>query len=132
MGHGLEEVRATQTISQRLTEAAGEAHSTCFEDIIPKPYQEFKDVFAKEYFNELLDQKKWDHAIELIPDSQAFSYRVNPLAPGEQKQLDDFLDENMKSQNIGSSKSPMASPVFFIKKKDGSLWLFRIIKSSMQ
>jgi len=73
MGHGLEEVRATQTISQRLTEAAGEACSMCFEDIVPKPYQEFKDIFTKESFNELPDQKKWDYAIKPIPDSQVFS-----------------------------------------------------------
>ena len=30
IGHGPEEVRAAQTISQRLSEAAGEAHSTHF------------------------------------------------------------------------------------------------------
>ena len=61
------------------------------EDIVPKPYQEFKDIFSKESFNELLDQKKWDHTIELIPDSQMFSMKVYPLAPVEQKQLDNFL-----------------------------------------
>jgi len=37
--------------------------------------------------------------------------------------LDEFLDENLKSQCICPSKSPMASPVFFIKKKDRSLCL---------
>ena len=55
MGHGPEEVRATQTMSQRLVEAAGEAHSMHFEDIVPN---EFKGVFTKESFNELPDQKK--------------------------------------------------------------------------
>jgi len=40
------------------TEAAGEAHSTHFKDIVPKPYQEFKDVFAKESFDKLPDWKK--------------------------------------------------------------------------
>ena len=89
--------RATQTVSQTLSEAAMEAHSTCFEDIVPKPYQEFKDIFAKESFNDLLDQKKWDHAIELVPDSQAFSTKVYPLVPVEQKQLDNFLDQSLKS-----------------------------------
>jgi len=51
--------------------------------------------------------------------------RYNPLAPVEQKQLDEFLEENLKSQRICLSKSPMASPVFFIKKKDGSLCLIQ-------
>src|SRR6201999_20085 len=32
-----------------------------------------------------------------------------------------FLDENLKSGRIRPSKSPMASSVFFVKKKDGLL-----------
>ena len=97
IGEHSEEVKATQTISKRLAEAAEGPHMTCFEDIVPKPYQEFKDVFAKESFDELPDLKKWDHAIELIPDAQMFSTKVYPLEPVEQKQLDEFLDENLKS-----------------------------------
>src|SRR5882724_5598963 len=56
-------------ISQKLAEAAEGTRSTRFEDIVPKPYQEFKDVFAKDSFDKLPDHKKWDHAIELIPDA---------------------------------------------------------------
>jgi len=59
-----------------------------FEDIIPKLYQEFKDVFAKESFNELPKWKQWDRPIELIPEAQTFSTKVYQLAPVEQKQLD--------------------------------------------
>ena len=57
-------------------EAAEGPHMTRFEDIVPKPYQEFKDIFTKESFNELPDWKKWGHAIELIPDAQTFSTNV--------------------------------------------------------
>ncbi len=39
----------------------------------------------------------------------------------EQEQLDKFLDENLESGRIRPSKSPFASPFFFIKKKDGTL-----------
>ena len=46
-----------------------------------------------------------------------------PLLPSEQKELDVFLKENLETGQIRPSKSPMASPVFFIKKKDGSLRL---------
>lgn len=41
----------------------------------------------------------------------------------EQKQLDTFLEENLQSGRIRPSKSPMASPFFFVKKKDRSLRL---------
>src|SRR5882724_12154004 len=60
----LAEVKVTQMISQKLVEAAEGTRSTHFEDIVPKPYQEFRDVFAKESFDELPDWKNWDDAIE--------------------------------------------------------------------
>src|SRR5258705_11101488 len=48
-----------------------------------------------------------------------------PLSPAEQKELDDFLWENLANGCIRPSKSPMGAPVFFIKKKDGSLCLMQ-------
>ena len=39
----------------------------------------------------------------------------------EQKALDVFLEENLRSGQIQPSNSPMASPFFFIKKADGTL-----------
>ncbi|KNZ76744.1 hypothetical protein J132_08816, partial [Termitomyces sp. J132] len=62
-----------------------------------------------------------DHAIELLPDSMPSSCKVYPLVPREQDELNAFLQEKLDSSHIHSSKSPMASPVFFIKKKDGLL-----------
>jgi len=41
----------------------------------------------------------------------------------EQEELDAFLEENLRTGRIRPSKSPIAVPVFFIKKKDGSLQL---------
>src|ERR1700743_2977857 len=87
------------------------------------PYHPFKEVFLKESFNELPVHKKWDHVIELVPGAKDFSTKLYPMSPSEQAELDKFLDENLKSGRIRPSKSPMASPVFFVKKKDGSLRL---------
>jgi len=41
----------------------------------------------------------------------------------EQKELDSFLEKNLCTGQICLSKSPIAAPMFFIKKKDGSLQL---------
>jgi len=41
----------------------------------------------------------------------------------EQEELDAFLEENLCTGQIQPSKSPIAAPMFFIKKKDSSLWL---------
>ena len=61
--------------------------------------------------------------IELIPDVKLANCKVYPIAPNEQAELDEFLRKNLTSGHIHPSKSPMASPVFFIKKKDGTLRL---------
>ena len=89
--------------------------------MLPKPYLGFWDVFSKESFDELPEWKQWDHAIDLKPESQPFSTKVYPMYPVEQKELDDFLEENLSSGHIRPLKSPMASLVFFVKKKDGRL-----------
>jgi hypothetical protein len=45
------------------------------------------------------------------------------MSPAEQVELDKWLEENLAKGYHRPSKSPMASPVFFIKKKDGKLRL---------
>jgi len=84
---------------------------------------EFQSVFTKEDFDILPEHRKWDHAIELISGAEPKSSKVYPLSPLEQAELDAFLEENLHTRCIWPSKSPIAAPVFFIKKKDGSLRL---------
>jgi len=58
-----------------------------------------------------------------VPGAQPKGCKVYPLSVTEQSELDHFLTENLETGRIQPSKSLMASPVFFIKKKDGSLRL---------
>jgi len=82
-------------------------------------------VFAKSSFDALPNHKPWDHVIELTPDTKPVNCKVYPLAPNEQKELDQFILENLQTGRIHPSKLPMTSPVFFIKKKYGSLCLIQ-------
>jgi hypothetical protein len=43
------------------------------------------------------------------------------LTPAEQIKLDKFLKANLKKGYIQPSQLPMASPFFFVFKKDGKL-----------
>jgi hypothetical protein len=61
--------------------------------------------------------------IELIPGAQLIDCKIYPLSSEEQKQLDEFLKENLKLGRIRPSKSPMTSPFFSVKKKDRKLRL---------
>ena len=119
-----EYIRASSTISQHLAEAfKRNSEPLDYEKHIPPHLRDFHSVFAKESFDDLPESKPWDHAVELIPNATPKSCKVYPLALSEQKELDAFLKENLDSGRIRPSKSPMASPVFFIKKKDGTLRL---------
>ena len=77
-------------------------------------------VFNKHGFDELPERRPWDHAIELTPGAKPVDCKVYPLSRLEQKALDEFLEENLRSGRIRPSSSPMASPFFFVKKKDGT------------
>ena len=124
LGATVEDLHATSTTSQKLAEGAhrsAEAWKESF--ILPDYVRGFESVFAKEDFDILLEHRQWDHAIELIPGLEPKSSKVYPLSLVEQKELDSFLEENLHTRRIRPSKSPMAAPVFFIKKKDGLLQL---------
>jgi len=131
----VEDLCATSTISQKLAEGARRFVEARREPFIPPNcVRGFESVFAKKDFDILLEHRQWDHAIELIPGSEPKSSKVYPLSPVEQKELDTFLEENLHTRQIHPSKSPMAAPVFFIKKKDGLLRLvqdYRALNSMM-
>ena len=89
---------------------------------VPDLYvKDFGPVFEKEEFDELPPRRIWDHAIELKEDSTPFTSKIYPLSKDEQKDLDGFIEEHLHSRRIRPSKSPIASPFFFVKKKDGKL-----------
>ena len=82
----------------------------------------FPSVFSEEAFSELPPRRTWDHAIELKPDANLnVKTKTYALSRAEQIELDQFIDDHLKSGRIQPSKSPLAAPFFFIKKKDGSL-----------
>jgi len=119
-----EDLHTASTTSQKLAEGACRSVEARKEPFIPPDcVRGFESVFAKEDFNVLPEHRQWNHAIELILGLEPKSSKVYPLSPVEQKELDSFLEENLCTGRICLSKSPMAAPVFFIKKKDGSLRL---------
>ena len=114
-----EHLQATATTSQCLVEASWK-HKKAEVKILEYLW-EFENVFSKETFDTLPPQKAWDHTIELEPGSKPTNCKVYLLSLKEQVELDAFLEENLCTGRIHPSKSPIASPVFFIKKKDGLL-----------
>src|SRR5258708_15135957 len=113
----------TSTPSQRLAEEAQAQRAHLPGSAVPERYKDFADIFSEEAFTHLPPRKVWDHTIELHPDAKLPRGRTFPLSPAEQKELDEFLQENLANRRIHLSKSPIGAPVFFVKKKEGSLHL---------
>jgi hypothetical protein len=113
------------TYSQQIAEKANRAKGIrTFEEMVPEPYRDFTKVFSEEESHRLPKHQPWDHAIDLEPDAVThWKVKLYPMSPAEQVELDKWLEENLAKGYLRPSKSPMASPVFFIKKKDGKLRL---------
>jgi hypothetical protein len=89
---------------------------------LPKEYQEFARLFSDEAADRFPPSREWDHAIDLKPGAPyALDCKVYPMTRDKDTALKKFLDEMVAKCYIRPSKSPYASPFFFIKKKDGKL-----------
>ena len=98
--------------------------------MVPSHYRDYTRVFSDEVASHLLQHQPWDHAIDLVPKAKAaWKAKIYPMSPNKQGELDKFLDEQLGKGYIKLSKSPLASPVFFIKKKDGKLRLIQDYQS---
>jgi hypothetical protein len=67
------------------------------------------------------ESRPYDYAIKLKEDFVPQDCKVYALSQEEEKEMNEFIDENLRKGYIQPSKSPMASPFFFVGKKDGKL-----------
>jgi hypothetical protein len=104
------------------TDLAIEAGAEQQEAELPKEYQEYARLFSDEAADRFPPSREWDHTIDLKPGApDALDCKVYPMTRTEDTALEKFLDEMVAKGYIRPSKSPYASPFFFIKKKDGKL-----------
>ena len=89
--------------------------------MIPLELMDYHDVFDKKKAEQFPEPQPWDHAIDLKPDFVPKDCKVYPLTPQEHTEMDKFINENLTKGYIQPSKSPMASPFFFVAKKSGDL-----------
>ena len=90
-------------------------------DQIPKEFHGFLYVFSEKSTAQFPEPQPWDHKIELKDMFIPKSFKTYNLTLAEQIELDNFLKGNLDKGYIQPSQSPMASPFFFVNKKDGKL-----------
>jgi hypothetical protein len=104
------------------TDLAIEAGAEQHEAALPEEYKEFARLFSDEAADRFPPAREWDHAIDLKPGApDALDCKVYPMTRDEDTALEKFLDEMVAKGYICPSKSPYASPFFFVKKKDRKL-----------
>ena len=115
----LEEQCTIRGIAMELAIQAGEGKKKVE---IPPQYAKFKRLFSEEASHRFPPKCAWDHTIEFRADApNVIDCKVYPMTQTEDKALEDFIKEQHAKGYIQPSKSPYASPFFFIKKRDGKL-----------
>ena len=113
-------VKGNMTMELAIKENEKKAKLTN-EKLVPEDLHEFLDVFDKNKANQFPKSNMWDHKIDIKEGFEPKSFKNYNLTPEKQKEWNKFLDKNLEKGYIRSSQSPMASPFFFIKKKDRKL-----------
>ncbi len=91
---------------------------------VPAEYQQFAKVFSEEESKRYPPKQAWDHAIEFKKDApEAIDCKVYPMNQIEDEAVRKFLQDELEKGYIRESKSPYASSFFFVRKKDGKMWL---------
>jgi hypothetical protein len=91
------------------------------EQLVLAEYHEYLDIFSEEKAHHFPESRPWNHKIEMKEGFEPKLFKNYNLTPAEQLELDKFLKENLEKGYIRPSQSPMASPFFFVSKKDGKL-----------
>jgi hypothetical protein len=86
-------------------------------------YHDFVDVFSKQKANKLAPHRPYDLKIDIDKGTHPPLGPIYPLSQPELSAIHEFLDEHLYIGFIRPTKSLYGAPVFFIKKKDGSLKL---------
>ncbi len=111
-------IRAKTTTSTEIAAQTAPKPSTSH---IPVQYQRYSKVFSEEASHCLPRHQAWDHAIELKLGASMKNCSIYQLMPKESSALSKYISEHLRKGYIRPSKSPMASPFFFVDKKDGKL-----------
>ena len=88
------------------------------EEMVPERFHNYLKVFEKKASERMPIRKAWDHAIDLKPGFEPKKAKIIPLSPQEQKEVEEFLNDQLSKGYIRESKSPQTAAVFFVPKKD--------------
>ncbi|EEB91673.1 hypothetical protein MPER_09934, partial [Moniliophthora perniciosa FA553] len=110
-------IRLKTSTSQTLAHAAEEKKKT-LEELIPPYLLNYREQFEKGAAERFPESRPYDHAIELKPDFKPINKPIYKLDATQTKLMEEFIEENLRKNYIRPSTSPIASPFFFVAKKE--------------
>ena len=114
-----DEREALEWIHQAKVEAPAKKPIRTPKELIPSCYHSYLDIFLEKAASRFPLRKPWDHAINLKDLFKPKKGHLILLSPEEQKEVSEFVDEQLAKGCICPSKLEQTSPVFFVPKKDG-------------
>ena len=97
-----------------------EADHRKIEKMVPKRFPKQKKVFGKVESERMPTRKIWDYAIDLKKTFKPQKERIYPLFKNKRKEVQNFVNDQLRKGYIRPSKSPQMLPVFFVNKKNRS------------
>ena len=73
-----------------------------------------KKVFGKVESEKMLTRKVWDYAIDLKEMFKPKKGKIYPLSKNEKKEVQNFVEDQLKKRYIRLLKFPQILPVFFV------------------
>ena len=89
----------------------------------PPQYHDYLPLFSKTGADKLPPHGYVDHEIPLGIDKKPPMGRMYSISATELQEIREWIEENLSKGFIRASSSSCASPILFVKKKDGSLRL---------
>ena len=90
-------------------------------ELVPPQYHAYLDRFDKKSAERFPPSRPYDHEIKLKDGFEPKVFKTYPISPREEEEFNSFIEENLRLGRIRPSQSPMGSPFFFVKKKNGKL-----------
>ena len=91
--------------------------------LVPRQYHDLIPLFMKTEANKLPLHRYVDHAIPLLDNKKPPMGWMYSMSDSELQEVRKWIEENLSKGFIKASSSSCASPILFVKKKDGSLRL---------
>ena len=82
--------------------------------IVLQKFLKQKKVFGKVESEKMLTRKVWDYTIDLKEMFKPKKGKIYPLSKNEKKEVQNFVEDQLKKRYIRLLKSPQILPVFFV------------------